>query len=33
VGEALYGNPKESSSATNALAWFALEEVCRMFEE
>lgn len=32
IEQALYGNPKESTQITNALAWFALEEVARMFE-
>jgi hypothetical protein len=32
VAEVIYGNG-DNESIQNALAWFALEEVCRMFED
>jgi hypothetical protein len=32
IGETVYGN-KVDDMVANALAWFAAEEVCRMFEE
>lgn len=32
IGETVYGGPVDDMVA-NALAWFAAEEVCRMFDE
>ena len=34
IGETLYGNKnKHQTQVANALAWFALEEVCRAYDD
>ena len=33
ISKAIHGNEKYAYLVRNALAWFVLEEVCRMFED